>query len=380
MDNNRPRVFLDVSIDAQPAGRLVIELFTDQTPKTCENFRTLCNGTHENLTYALSPFHRVIDEFMIQGGDITKGDGTGGVSIYGEEFADENLSWREMDAAGLVCMANRGRDTNSSQFFITLEPCPHLNNKHTIFGHLVSGTDVLSQIAKEPVDRTDRPKRSILISRSGELERRSRGRRPDEAKPPRTRDKPDETFRGRPSTRSSDDDGGGSSSSSPRAKRGHSPDRVSPPPRKHQRVRSASPSRGSRHEGEVLRRSRSRSVGRHEERRRRRDGDREPRGDEDRGQRRGEEDRWRRDGDRAPRWRDDEWRSRGGGRDHGRNYDRGGGRDRYRQRDSYRNRDDGRLRDEGRLNDDRDGAPASEDGIKFKGRGSMKYREPERRW
>lgn len=80
------------------------------------SFRALCNGSHNDLTYASSPFHRVIDEFMIQGGDITKGDGTGGTSIYGEEFEDENLSWREIDAAGLVCMANRGPGTNSSQY------------------------------------------------------------------------------------------------------------------------------------------------------------------------------------------------------------------------------------------------------------------------
>lgn len=80
------------------------------------SFRVLCNGSQNDLTYASSPFHRVIDEFMIQGGDITKGDGTGGTSIYGGEFEDENLNWREIDAAGLVCMANRGPGTNSSQY------------------------------------------------------------------------------------------------------------------------------------------------------------------------------------------------------------------------------------------------------------------------
>ncbi|KAG9856153.1 hypothetical protein KCU77_g5697, partial [Aureobasidium melanogenum] len=117
---NRPRVFLEITIGNEPAGRLTIELFTDQTPKTCENFRALCAGSHKNLSYALSPFHRIIDEFMVQGGDITRGDGTGGDSIYGGDFEDENLGWRDMDAAGLVCMANRGKATNSSQFFITL--------------------------------------------------------------------------------------------------------------------------------------------------------------------------------------------------------------------------------------------------------------------
>lgn len=112
----RPRVFLDVSVGTEPAGRLTIELFVDKTPKTCENFRQLCTGEHKGLSYASSPFHRVIDEFMVQGGDITHGDGTGGDSIYGGEFADEDMTWRDMDAASLVCSANRGRDTNGSQY------------------------------------------------------------------------------------------------------------------------------------------------------------------------------------------------------------------------------------------------------------------------
>lgn len=130
---SRPRVFMDISIGETPAGRITIELFADHVPKTCEkyvnafhtalsssadniySFRVLCNGDDPALSYRLSPFHRVIDEFMIQGGDITKGDGTGGLSIYGTTFEDENLEWRDLDAAGLVCMANHDKDTNSSQ-------------------------------------------------------------------------------------------------------------------------------------------------------------------------------------------------------------------------------------------------------------------------
>ncbi|POS81809.1 hypothetical protein EPUL_005642, partial [Erysiphe pulchra] len=110
--SDRPRVFLDVDVDGKPAGRLVFELFSDQAPKTCENFRQLCAAEHHGMSYAKSPFHRVIDEFMVQGGDIANGDGTGVASIYGGEFEDENLEWRDMDAAGLLCSANRGRDTN----------------------------------------------------------------------------------------------------------------------------------------------------------------------------------------------------------------------------------------------------------------------------
>ncbi|KAI9775039.1 MAG: hypothetical protein M1839_001591 [Geoglossum umbratile] len=112
----RPRIFLDIQIGTEPAGRLVIELFVDKTPKTCENFRALCTGElGHGLSYKASPFHRIIDEFMVQGGDITKGDGTGGKSIYGGDFEDENIGWRGIDKVGLVCMANRGKATNSSQ-------------------------------------------------------------------------------------------------------------------------------------------------------------------------------------------------------------------------------------------------------------------------
>ncbi|KAI9759023.1 MAG: hypothetical protein M1835_000477 [Candelina submexicana] len=172
----RPRVFLDVQIGTEPAGRLVIELFVDKTPKTCENFRALCttSSADKALTYKLSPIHRIIDEFMIQGGDITKGDGTGGASIYGGEFEDENIGWREIDKEGLVCMANRGKGTNSSQFFVTLAPCPHLNLRHTIFGHLVSGQYTLARLASLPVDKNDRPLTPVIISHCGELERRKK--------------------------------------------------------------------------------------------------------------------------------------------------------------------------------------------------------------
>ncbi|KAI9741702.1 MAG: hypothetical protein M1834_000087 [Cirrosporium novae-zelandiae] len=154
----RPRVFLDIQVGPEYAGRIIIELFIDKTPKTCDNFRALCTSSYtppnssSPLTYALSPFHRIIDEFMIQGGDITSGNGTGGQSIYAsapdETFEDENLEWRGLDAKGLVCMANRGPNTNTSQFFITLDECSHLNGRHTVFGHVVGGMEVVDQVAK----------------------------------------------------------------------------------------------------------------------------------------------------------------------------------------------------------------------------------------
>ncbi|KAL8803695.1 MAG: hypothetical protein Q9182_003027 [Xanthomendoza sp. 2 TL-2023] len=172
----RPTVFVDVQGGSEFFGRIIIELFTDKTPRTAENFRAICAPpapAAEALTYKGSPFHRIIDEFMIQGGDITAGNGTGGMSVYGPAFEDENIGWRKIDAAGLVCMANRGKDTNSSQFFITLAPCEHLNGKHTIFGHVVKGMDVCERMAKVPVDKKDSPLFEVIVSQCGELERKS---------------------------------------------------------------------------------------------------------------------------------------------------------------------------------------------------------------
>ncbi|KAH0544278.1 hypothetical protein FGG08_001541 [Glutinoglossum americanum] len=143
------------------------------------SFRALCTGKlGHNMSYKGSPFHRIIDEFMVQGGDITKGNGTGGKSIYGKEFEDENIGWRKIDKEGLVCMANRGPGTNSSQFFITLAPCEHLNAKHTVFGHIVSGQQALERMAKLKVNKDDQPYDDVLIVHCGELEKRGKPTQP----------------------------------------------------------------------------------------------------------------------------------------------------------------------------------------------------------
>ncbi|BGO90578.1 hypothetical protein NBRC10512_005298 [Rhodotorula toruloides] len=168
-----PRVYFDVSIQGHSAGRIVMELFADVVPKTAENFRALTTGekgvgkTGKPLSYKGSKFHRVIRKFMIQGGDFTAGNGTGGESIYGEKFEDENFDLKH-DKPFLLSMANAGPGTNGSQFFITTVPTPHLDGKHVVFGRVLHGRSVVRLIEESPVNG-DAPTEEILIADCGEL-------------------------------------------------------------------------------------------------------------------------------------------------------------------------------------------------------------------
>jgi len=148
----RTRCFFDITVSDKPAGRLVFELYNEHCPKTCENFRALCTGekgigktTNAKLNYQGSTFHRIIRDFMIQGGDFSKGDGTGGESIYGGFFDDEPFEVAH-SRAFLLSSANAGPNTNGSQFFILTGPAPHLDGKHVVFGEVVEGQDVVRNI------------------------------------------------------------------------------------------------------------------------------------------------------------------------------------------------------------------------------------------
>ncbi|OWZ52439.1 peptidyl-prolyl isomerase G (cyclophilin G) [Cryptococcus neoformans c45] len=178
---HNPRVFFDFAVAGQPLGRVVFELYANVVPKTAENFRALCTGekgispiSSLPLHYKNSIVHRVIEGFMIQGGDFTKKNGAGGESIYGAPFEDERLDGEgcEVDKKGLLVMANRGPNTNGSQYFITLAPAPHLTGKHVVFGRVVFGMEHVETIGQLSTDDRDRPLSTVTITHCGELELR----------------------------------------------------------------------------------------------------------------------------------------------------------------------------------------------------------------
>ncbi|XP_019588694.2 peptidyl-prolyl cis-trans isomerase D isoform X1 [Rhinolophus sinicus] len=171
---SNPRVFFDVDIGGERVGRIVLELFADIVPKTAENFRALCTGekgigptTGKPLHFKGCPFHRIIKKFMIQGGDFSNHNGTGGESIYGEKFEDENFHYKH-DKEGVLSMANAGSNTNGSQFFITTVPTPHLDGKHVVFGQVIKGMGV-ARILENIEVKGEKPVKLCVIAECGEL-------------------------------------------------------------------------------------------------------------------------------------------------------------------------------------------------------------------
>ncbi|KAL4187817.1 hypothetical protein AMTRI_Chr09g21130 [Amborella trichopoda] len=170
---SNPKVFFDMEIGGVPSGRIVMELYADVVARTAENFRALCTGekgkgkSGKPLHFKGSKFHRVIPGFMCQGGDFTCGNGTGGESIYGEKFPDENFI-KKHTGAGILSMANAGKNTNGSQFFICTAKTAWLDGKHVVFGQIVEGMDVVKAVEKVGSDsgRTSKP---VVVADCGQL-------------------------------------------------------------------------------------------------------------------------------------------------------------------------------------------------------------------
>ncbi|CAO1358903.1 unnamed protein product [Diamesa hyperborea] len=157
------QIYLDIAHGNRSLGRIVVGLFGEAAPRTVQNFREICINGIDDMSYNGTRFHRVIDKFMVQGGDILAGDGKGLTSIYGMDFEDENMTINHT-IGGFLGMANKGPDTNGCQFYITTIATPWLNGKHTVFGKVIEGQNVVHKIEKVKTDTDDVPIEAVIIT------------------------------------------------------------------------------------------------------------------------------------------------------------------------------------------------------------------------
>ncbi|KAK0406337.1 hypothetical protein QR680_018516 [Steinernema hermaphroditum] len=368
----RRRCFFDITIDGRATGRIVFELFDDVAPVTCENFLKLCTGeagvgktTGKPLHYKGTLFHRVIKNFMIQGGDFSAGNGTGGESIYGGMFDDEEFVFKH-DEPFLLSMANKGKNTNGSQFFITTKPAPHLDGIHVVFGRVLDGTDVVTEIEKLKVNQKSRPFADVIILNCGQLVKKSKRKYSESEESEAASESESEKQKKKRAKRDSDEENKKQTvtaystvrkedlpeepenAHSFLMRRSQTPEHIRQERKEKKEAEEKEKKKERKRDGRD--RSRSRSKGR----------------DSDRHRDRYDRDRYDRDRRGRDRSRD---RDRDRGRDRDR-YDRDRERDRDRGRDGYSRRETER-RD--RYDRERDSDRSKEKKIKIKGRGALRF-------